>query len=351
MTLVLAGDVGGTKTRLGLYRFAAGGPGPTRLSLRTAASFASAAYPGLAPVVAEFLAAADLPFSDRPAVACFGVAGPVVDDAVETTNLPWRIEAQALATATGISRVVLLNDLVATAEGIPALPPEALVPLTGPSGPASPTSGGNAALVAAGTGLGMAILARLPDGGFLPVASEGGHMTYGPRTADEFALARHLRALYGHVSWERVASGLALPDLYDFARASSPELPAIVRRRAEGGDLAAAVSEAALAGDPAASRALDLFVAGLGAAAGNLALVATATAGLYLGGGIPPKILPLLKAGFLPAFLDKGRFRGYLERIPVHVVLEPDAALLGAARVAARAAENDRGSSRLPGGR
>ena len=337
--MILGGDIGGTKTNLGLFRLEGETP---RLVVKEA--FASDDYPGLAPVVAEFLGRHRLG-GDAPAIraACFGVAGPIIGNTVAITNLPWRIDGDRVAADSGISRVVLVNDLVATGEGIPALADDELVLLNpetaAVAGPA--VEEGNAALIAPGTGLGMAVLPRI-GGRFVPVASEGGHMDFPARTEEEIGLLRHLQGRHDHVSVEWVVSGMGIANVYEYLKASrfAPESPGLARRLAATDDPAPEITQVALAGgDRLAAKTLDLFAAALGAAAGNLALLATATAGVYLGGGIPPKILPKLQDGtFLAAFTDKGRFRDYVAKIPVRVILNPDAALLGAARVAVRQA-------------
>jgi glucokinase len=322
--LLLAGDVGGTKTNLGLFA-----PGPPPRLLR-AERYASPDFPGLSPLLAAFLDA-DL---ERVGAACFGVPGPVSGNRTETPNLAWKLDGAEIARATGIPAVRLVNDLVATAEAIPLLGAADLAVLHPGEGEAA----GNRALIAAGTGLGMALLPWI-DGRAVPVASEGGHMDFAPRTGEEVALAAALRARYGHASVERVVSGPGLANIYEHLRAcgGAPETLAIADI-AGVDDPARVIAEAALAGaSPLAVRALDLFVAAYGAVAGNLALVGTATGGVYLGGGIAPKILPKLRDGtFVRAFIDKGRFRRYLEAIPVAVIRNDRAALHGAASVAAR---------------
>jgi glucokinase len=336
--VILGGDVGGTKVNLGLFRVE--GDTPRAVEKR---SFHSGGYPGLGPVVAEFLAGCREGGEEISIqAACFGVAGPVVGNSVATTNLPWQVDGGRVAAEAGVPRVILVNDLVATGEGIAALADEELC-LLNPDTAAvagAAVEEGNAALIAPGTGLGVALLPRI-GGRFVPVASEGGHMDFPAHDEEEIGLLRHLQALKGHVSVEWVASGMGIALIYDYLRGigAAPEAPGLARIIAAADDPAPAIARAALAGDdPLATRTLDLFTAALGAAAGNLALIATATAGVYLGGGIPPKILPLLKDGpFLAAFAAKGRFRDYVERIPVRVILNPETALLGAARVAARA--------------
>ncbi|HEX2254602.1 MAG TPA: glucokinase [Thermoanaerobaculia bacterium] len=326
--LILGGDVGGTKIACGLFA----DDGAVRPRLVFGETFAGADFPGLGAVVDAFLARAGVE-PERVRSACFGVAGPVIGNATRTPNLAWEIDGLRLAAETRLPRVLLINDLLATAHGVPLLAPSEFAALQ--EGTVDP--GGNVALIAAGTGLGMALLPRL-SGAFRPVATEGGHQDFPPRDEQEIALLRTLQGRYGRVSLERVVSGPGLVAVYQHLRdsgfaAEDPEL----RDRMERTDAAAAISRAAqVDGDPLAREALDVFTAAYGAAAGNLALVAFATAGLYVGGGIAPKILDKLHDGtFLAAFRDKGRFRGFMERIPVRVILEPATAMLGAARVAA----------------
>ena len=362
--MILAGDVGGTKVNLGLFEVAGGAAAAPRLV--AAATFASRDFAGLAEVIAAFLrrppprAAA----GDAVTGACFGVAGPVIDNRTSTPNLAWEIDGGAVARELALPGVRLINDLVATAEGLPLLAADELATLQ--EGAAAPAAGapeggaaadgaaaaggaaagraaapGNQVLIAAGTGLGMALL-PVVGGVRVTVPSEGGHADWAPRDDDEVALLLYLRRRFGeHVSAERVVSGPGLHVIYECLRDTghAAESPAVHDALAAG-DPARAIAEAALAGaDPLCSRALDLFVAAYGAAAGNLALTGTAVGGVYIGGGIAPKILPRLgNGGFIRAFLDKGRFAGYLERIPVRVVLNDRIAMLGAARCAAATA-------------
>ncbi len=331
--MILAGDVGGTKILLGVYRREGAGVVRERSEV-----FASEDFTGLAEVVRAFLRHVGMAGGEVEA-ACFGVAGPVLGNATRTPNLAWEIDGDALAADAGLSRALLVNDLAATAEGILALRPDQLVTLQ--EGIADPT--GNAVLIAAGTGLGMALLPRIPAGDgssrLHPVATEGGHQDFAPRNAGEEALRVTLAKRYGRVSVERVVSGPGLVATYHHLRetGAAPEDPEL-RDRIERTDPGRAISRAVLDdGDPLATRALDLFVAAYGAAAGNLALVGLATGGVYLGGGIAPKILPRLQHGpFLDAFRDKGRFRGLMERLPVRVILNPRTAMLGAALAGAR---------------
>lgn len=367
--MILAGDVGGTKTNLGLFATE-----PAGLRLLRLASYHSAAFPGLEAVVRVFLAAgrsgggasrrraeeigappawrAEEIAAPPPSraedcrAACFGVAGPVIDNRTSTPNLAWKIDGRRLAAELGLPAVVLINDLVATAAGIPLLQPGELAILQAGARSARRAGGrsGNRVLIAAGTGLGMALLPEI-GGVKVVVASEGGHADYSPRGSEECELLAYLRRRFaagrrpGHVSVERVVSGPGLWSIYEFLRDTGTvaESPRVRAALAKADDPSRVVSEAGLGGDcPLCSRALDLFVAAYGAAAGNLALLGTATGGVFVGGGIAPKILPRLADGaFVRAFADKGRFARYLRRIPVHVILNEHTAILGAARSAA----------------
>jgi glucokinase len=321
--VILAGDVGGSKTHLALYEPAASLRGPLlerRLPSREHAT--------LEALVQEFLRGAP----GRPDRAVLGIAGPVVDQRVEATNLPWRISAAGLSAELGGVPVRLVNDLEATAWGLPLLEADEVETLH--AGEPRP---GNRALIAAGTGLGEALLLR--DGGtWRPCASEGGHADFGPRDPLEDELLAWLRARHGRVSYERVLSGPGLADLYRFlavtGRGSAD--PGVAARFAAAADPGAVVSTAALDGSCGRARlALERFVSIYGAEAGNLALKALAVNGVYLGGGIAPRILPFLRAGgFLAAFRDKGRLGPMLARVPVAVLRDDRAALWGAARLA-----------------
>jgi glucokinase len=328
--MILAGDVGGTKTNLGLFE----GQGE-RLRLLRAEKYHSPDFPGLSAVIQDFLKGGPAGLDIQ--AACFGIPGPVIDNRASTPNLAWVIDGAQVAADVHVGRLALINDLVATAEGIPLLEPDEVAVLQ----EGSPEPEGNRALIAAGTGLGMAFLPRV-GGRWVPVPSEGGHADYPPRTEDEIDLLRHLREHYGRVSAERVVSGPGLFNLYKFLRdvRKLPESPAVRRSLMQGEDPATAIGEAAVAAGTErcdlCSRALEMFVEAYGALAGNLALLGTATGGLYLGGGIAPRYLPQLGQGaFLAAFRAKGRFVPYMEKIPVRVILNDRAALLGAARHAA----------------
>ncbi|HZY88350.1 MAG TPA: glucokinase [Gemmataceae bacterium] len=324
--MILAGDVGGTKTVLALFDDAGGELRPVR-----DATFPSRDHASLEEIVAAFLAADE---AVPPRAACFGVAGAVIDGKSQATNLPWHLDEGRLARAGGAPRAKLLNDLEATAYGMLHLRPDELAPLNPKA--AAPRKG-NVAVIAAGTGLGEAMLYW--DGRrYHPIASEGGHGDFGPRTDQEIELLRYLRQRHGHVSYERVLSGPGLHNVYNFLRDSGahPEPAALAERLAAAADPSAVISELALAGqEPLCAAALELFCTLYGAEAGNLALKCVAV-GVFVGGGIAPKILPALRKGaFLRGFTDKGRFATLLEPVPVSVALNPRAALLGAAHYAA----------------
>jgi len=337
--MILSGDIGGTKTNISLFRIEKGA-----LKEEYSDTCATRAYPGLQILIKDFLD--KTPEHGREiAVACFGVAGPVTQNRAKPTNVPhWEtIAGDEVAQKTGLSRVMLLNDLVAMACGISALGEEDLATLH--AGTEEP--GGNRVLLAAGTGLGMALL----PGGWeasLPISSEGGHMDFAPRDDKEIDLLRFLQqqkflkdASGNHVSIERVVSGAGLKNIYDYLvkKNFALEDPAVMHeiRRSEPPQV---ISKAALEGRSAlCTEALRMFVAAYGAAAGNLALVGTARGGVYLGGGIAPHVfkkLTYLDDAFEAAFLDKGRFRSFLEKVPVRVILNTQTAVLGAAHYAAR---------------
>ena len=324
MKLLLAGDIGGTKTRLALA-----GVNGTQVVIRRELSYASQDYATFEMLLGEFLSS-----GESVADAAFGIAGPVLGDVAQATNLPWRIDAAALRQSFGFARCHLLNDLEAMAYGLPALGEADLLTLQA----GSPGAQGNAAVIAAGTGLGEAGLYW--DGqSHRPFATEGGHATFSPRNALECALLNHLQRRHQHVSWERVVSGMGLLDLYafllDYRHASTP---AWLEEEMRGTDTAAAISAAALAdSDAVCVETMQLFVSLYGAEAGNLALKVMSRGGLYVGGGIAPKILPLLQTGtFLAAFLDKGRMQPLLAAMPVKVILNDRAALYGPALFAAQ---------------
>jgi glucokinase len=322
--MFLAGDIGGTKAHLAFFEVVGG-----RLRRAEDETYSSRDHPGLAPILRKFLDK-----HPRPAErVCLGIAGPVRQGRVETPNLPWVIDADGLRTELGCGPVTLLNDLETNAHGIGALGPDDFAVLNpGVSAP------GNAALISAGTGLGEAGLYW--DGKrHHPFASEGGHADFAPRTPLELELAAYLAGGLGHVSYERILSGPGLHNVYQFLRqraGAADEVPGLMQRHGVQ-DPSAAIGLAGLSGESDLCRqALDLCASIYGAEAGNLALKLLATGGVFVGGGIAPKILPKLREpGFLEAFCDKGRMRPLMEAIPVRVILNPETALLGAARYAA----------------
>ena len=322
--MILAGDIGGTNARLAYFQSQNG-----RLHLVSEKVFPSREHHEFGEIVGKFLHDS----GTRPQAACFGIAGPVRNGRVETSNLPWVIEQSRLADEFQLPVTVLINDLEATAWGIGALGQGDLVSLNEVSGPVI----GNQAVVAPGTGLGEAGL--FWDGNRHHVfACEGGHTDFAPRSEVQIELLRFLKARFGHVSYERILSGPGLVNVYEFLREAGCEKESTaVADAMRTGDPAAAISRAALAAsDALAGKALDLFIAVYGAEASNLGLKAMATGGLFLAGGISPKILPKLKGPcFMQAFLDKGRMRHLVEAMPVHVVINEKVGLLGAARCGA----------------
>jgi glucokinase len=320
--MLLAGDIGGTKTLLGLFDSALVRPRPIAVQ-----SFATLDYTDLPSMIAAFLAmdatrGADV---DR---ACFGVAGPVIGDTAELTNVPWRVDALRVAKAFTIGRVRLLNDLQAMAYSIPVLHGDETHALQ----EGEPLRGGNIALIAAGTGLGEALLHNV-NGRFVPSASEGGHADFAARTEREIAVLRALTARYGRVEVERVVSGRGLSNIHRVVHTGA----CAAGIDPDDLDSPAAISTAALANTCAGCvETLDLFIEAYGAEAGNHALRSVATGGVFVGGGIAPKILPALEAGpFLAAFRAKTPLEPLLTAIPVNVILNAEAGLLGAAVYAA----------------
>ncbi len=321
--MILAGDIGGTHARLAFFDVLNG-----HFSLVSASVFPSREYAGLDEIVAKFVH--DL--KRRPEAACFGVAGPVRNGRVEASNLPWVIESKRLADELKIKKAVLINDLEANAWGIPALDPKDVVSLNQVK--SAPV--GNQAVIAAGTGLGEA--GMYWDGSQHHVfASEGGHGDFAPRNEIEVELLGYLRSRFGHVSYERIVSGPGLVNVFHFLRDTGRGAePKWLTDEMSHSDPAAAISRAALESKcPLCEHAVDLFISIYGAEAGNLALKIMATGGVYLGGGIAPKMLSKLVGPlFMQAFVGKGRMQSLLEAIPVKVITNDQIALLGAARFA-----------------
>lgn len=321
--LLLAGDVGGTKTHLGIFDPDKGPRSPLAEEV-----LSSADYPGLAELVRDFLSRAKL----KVARAAFGVAGPVVEGRAKVTNLPWEMSAVSLAQELGLASVKLLNDLLAMAWSIGQLDRTDLVTIN----EGRPQQGGSLAIIAPGTGLGEAFLTWNGQG-YLPHPSEGGHADFAPGSPLEAELYLALSRELGHVSYDRICSGSGIPRIYRFLAERNParETPAIRNQVAGAADPAPIIIGAALDEKnpcPLCRESLDIFVRVLGAEAGNLALKFLATGGVYLGGGIPPRILPLLKGeAFLKSFGQKGRLSYIPLQTPLYVITRPGVGLLGAA--------------------
>lgn len=323
--MIIAGDIGGTKTNLALFEEETGG----KLSKKEERTFTSNDYAGLEAVVVEFLGGRELPIE----AGAFGVAGPVVNGVSRLTQLPWIISSTSLQDVLRTSDVWLINDLEATAYGVPTLNEDQLVTLH----PGQRPHAGNIAIIAAGTGLGEAAL--IWDGArYHAMASEGGHVDFAPRNELEIELLRHLLTKKHRISYERILSGPGLVNVYNFFRESGlEEEPEWLRQEMEQSeDAARTISETALAGRAEICvKALDLFVSVYGAQAGNLALTVKATGGVFVGGGIAPKIIEKLRDGrFVETYKDKGRLSPLVEASPVAVIMEPKTALRGAANYA-----------------
>jgi glucokinase len=321
--MLLAGDVGGTKTAVAVVASASG---PRTFFARR--RFRSADYQSLAAIVREFMSQLDAPVTH----ACFDVAGPVDDGRAHLTNLPWEVSAQALRDELNLEEAWVINDLAAVAHAIPLLQPDDLHTLTA----GTPVDGGAMAIIAPGTGLGEAFLVW--DGtAYRGYPSEGGHADFAPTTAIQADLLRYLLNRFDHVSNELVCSGLGIPHLYEFFRESDRALesPELAARLAAAEDRTPLIVESAMRdGTPDALcvATLETFVSILGAEAGNLALKVLATRGVFIGGGIAPRIVPMLEdQHFSAAFRRKGRFSELLSRVPVHVITMEDSALIGAA--------------------
>ena len=326
--MILAGDVGGTKVHLALYDFIDGKPKSSRDE-----RYAAKDYSGLEEIVKEFLGVQSV------TAACFGVPGPVRDGRLRLTNLPWTLDSRELSVSLGINHVFLINDLEANGYGINELAADQIYTLS----EGDPSQIGNRALIAAGTGLGEALL--IWNGhSHVPYPSEGGHCDYAPRNEDEIDLLRFLKQKYnGRISQERVVTGPGLTNIYEFLReVRGVDEPNWLAGRMAAEDPNAVITELALAAkSEICEKALDMFVSAYGAEAGNLALKLLSVGGVYVGGGIAPRIIEKIKDGrFMKAFTDKGRLSQLLVNMPVRIILDSGAALLGAAAYAeGRAAE------------
>lgn len=327
--MFLAGDVGGTKTRLALVKREG------NVLVRGACEqFKSANFPNLQEIIRGFLET----HQTKVDFACIGVPGPVQRGLVQITNLPWKLSEREIEAACGLKRMQLVNDLYATAAAIPYFTPQDLIQLY---------SGGDSeerivsAVIAPGTGLGQAFLVTPPDGAaFQVIASEGGHASFAPIDAVQSELLEFIKQRYGRASVEHVLCGPGLVNIFSFLAESkrfdvSADLSAELENS---GDKAAVISKAALQGtSPICTETLQIFLSALGAHAGNMVLSTLATGGVFLGGGIPPKIIPLLENGtFLESFLAKGKLAHVVKATPVYIIKDDYAALTGAAQLAAR---------------
>lgn len=319
--IVLAGDIGATKTNMGIFVKGKG----RRPILKGMKTYPSQKALNLEDIILRFLK--DYPVTIKS--VCFGIAGPVINGRCKTTNLPWDVTEGRLKRRFRWSYVRLINDLGATAIAVPFMTSRELIPLN----TTRTRKSQSLALIAPGTGLGHALLI-VKDGHYIPVSSEGGHVDFAPNNEDEIALWRYLHRRWGHVSVERIVSGPGLFNIYSWLKHNKRyKEPNYLSRMVEEMDPARAITQAALnQNNPLCSKVLDIFISILGAVAGNLALTGMTRGGVYLAGGIPPKILPRLKQGlFMKAFTDKGRYRDLLKEIPVRVIMNDKAALLGAA--------------------
>jgi glucokinase len=321
--MLLAGDVGGTKTNLGIY---SGDGGPRKPLIES--TLPSIRFSSLEELVSEFLSGASIEIER----ASFGVAGPVLGGRARITNLPWVIEEARLRKTIGIDSVKIMNDLEAIAYGVTILEGEDLHTLN----EGTPVDRGAMAVIAPGTGLGEAFLIWEGDR-YRACPSEGGHADFGPNSDLEIDLLRYLRKKFGHVSLERVCSGQGLPNVYAYLKESgyAEEQDWLAQKLSSADDPTPVIVNTALSAErrcELCSTTLEIFISALGAEAGNLALKVMATGGVYLGGGIPPRILSLLDEGtFMERFRNKGRFSELVSRIPVHVICNPKIALMGAA--------------------
>jgi glucokinase len=321
--MILAGDVGGTKTNLAIFSSESGPREPL-----VEESLPSGKYPSLAALMRDFLSQTDHVVQ----TATLGVAGPVVQGRATITNLPWVIEEEKLEEEFDLAAVRLLNDLVAIANAVPFLEADDVHVLH----EGQPVDGGAIGIIAPGTGLGEAFLTWSGER-YQAHPSEGGHVDFGPTDELESGLLEYLRGRFDHVSYERVCSGLGIPNIYDYLKeAGVAEEPDWLAQKLSGvDDRTPVIAQAAMDEDrpcELCQETMNLFLRVLGAEAGNLALKVLATGGIYLGGGIPPRILPALeKPIFRTSFLDKGRFDDLLDRMPIKVILNPKAAILGAA--------------------
>ncbi|HOD36363.1 MAG TPA: glucokinase [Syntrophales bacterium] len=321
--MLLVGDVGATKTDLAVMDPGRGPGAPI-----VARTFQSAGYASIEALLKTFLSQVNLPV----VAVILGVAGPVSDGQSRITNLPWIMDEREIAATLGLRSVRLLNDLEALAYAVPSLGDKDIEKLNA----GDPRAEGNRAIIAPGTGLGQAFLIR-GDNRYFPIASEGGHTDFAPGDEMEAELLSYLRGFHDHVSYERVCSGIGIPNIYAFLLSSGyGEEPRWLKEElSSAADPTVVIVDAAMAKDRPCELTvltLNMFVSILGAAAGNIALQVLSTGGVYLAGGIPPRILPYLTGGlFMERFLRKGRMSGLVSGMPVHVIVRPGCTLLGAA--------------------
>jgi glucokinase len=319
---ILAGDIGGTHTRLALFD----ATDSSKFTLILEQTYSSQEHNSIETILEKFLTHTNLPPIRH---ACFGLAGPVIDQVCETTNLPWRVDATQINQHFRFHHTWLLNDLEANAWGIDTLPTDDLHRLY----PGSPTAKGNRSIISAGTGLGEAGL--FWDGQhYHPFPSEGGHSDFSPATPFEYALYEHLAKQYGHVSWERLVCGPGLENIYTFLlQETGGATPTWLKQTMDTMGMAPAISQAAITQkDDVCQKTMALFIQLYAREAANHALKIMATGGVYLGGGIVPKILPLLQThDFIKHFLDKGRMQPIMASMPVNIILNDKTALMGAA--------------------
>lgn len=325
--MILAGDVGGTKTRLALYE-----KKDDSLVRHETETFLSGEHAGLEDVVNSFLAKHNVTIE----AACFGVPGPVINGSAQTANLRWSLSEKHITEKTSLPKVKFVNDLVATAAAVPFLPQEDVLVLHEGKKPKQDRV--LSAVLAPGTGCGQAFL-YFESGRYHIHASEGGHVDFAPNTEVEMALLRYLKAKFGHISYERILCGPGLMNIYSFLKDTgyAPEPPEL-RRRIEEEDPAAVIATTGQEGEyEICVQALDIFASVLGAQAGNLVLTLLATGGIYLGGGIPPKIVQKLSDGTtVAAYLRKGRLSNLVADTSLYMIKDECTALLGAARLATR---------------
>jgi len=333
MTLLLAGDIGGTKTILQLFAARAAGIEPAA----SEQTYASQNYPDLVPIVQDYLSSvqADAGAENKLRAACFAIAGPVQDNTCVLTNLDWQLEGDRLARDLALERVQLINDFAAIGYGILALKEDDVYVLHA----AKPNPAAPIAILGAGTGLGEGF-AIPQNGDYRVFPTEGGHADFAPRTPLEFDLLEDVKRRYGlaRVSVERIVSGQGIVAIYEFLRdrGEFPEAVEVARAGSQGGDRAALIAQAAEQGDRLSNATLDLFISAYGAETGNLALKFLPYGGLYIAGGIAAKNLARMQSDtFFSAYRQKGRVSPLLDSVPLYVILNPQVGLLGAGRCAA----------------